>query len=321
MEVLLTNGHGEVMKKVEGQANDELESEYDLKSLRVRTLGPGRKSFASSTFEPITPSHALYIKLGQGGAWEKECITENQTLRLGYQEVSHDLCLRGSWELVQEELKAIRKDVGAATRDTNQIRLFYESDETVLWATFFGDRLYWCFSKPEIKLLADISKTRPVIGQWRSTDITGEPLQKNQLSGKLLSMEGFRGTICSVKEVDYLVHKINAEVSTETKEAVQALSTLERKIEIVIRGLHWKDFEILVDLIFRQAGWQRVGVLGGGLRRLLTWTCSHQLRPNVMRYRLSRKHAVRNSKPTSVNLQTCKAITAYILLFIRLRMT
>lgn len=250
------------MKKAEAEIDDDLMPEYDLKSLRVRKLGPGRKSFAGFTSAPIKPTQALYIKLGQGGSWENECINETSTLRLGYQEASHNLCDRGNWNLVQAELKAIRKDVGAATRDTNQIRFFYESDETVLWTTFFSDRLYWCFSKQEITLLADKSKTRPAIGQWRSTDINGKPLQKNQLSGKLLSMEGFRGTICSVKEFDYLVQKINGQINKETAEAVEALSTLELKIEALIRGLHWKDFEILVDLIFRQAGWQRVGVLG-----------------------------------------------------------
>jgi len=33
------------MKKVEAEIEDKLEPEYDLKSLRVRKLGPGRKSF------------------------------------------------------------------------------------------------------------------------------------------------------------------------------------------------------------------------------------------------------------------------------------
>ena len=33
------------MKKVEREVTDELRAEYDLRSLRVRKLGPGRKSF------------------------------------------------------------------------------------------------------------------------------------------------------------------------------------------------------------------------------------------------------------------------------------
>lgn len=217
----------------------------------------------SLTLESIQPSQALYIKLGQAGAWESDCITRDQTLRLDYREAPHDLCLRGKWDEVREKYKALRKDIGAATRDSKQIRLFYESDETVLWITFFGDRLYWCFSKPEITVLEDKSKTRPVIGQWRSTDIKENPLQKNQLSGRLLSTEGFRGTICSVKEFDYVVQRINGKPLKEIAKTKEALSALQQKIETLIRGLHWKDFEILIDLIFRQAGWQRISVLGG----------------------------------------------------------
>ena len=33
------------MKKIESEAEDELRSEYDLRSLRVRKLGAGRKAF------------------------------------------------------------------------------------------------------------------------------------------------------------------------------------------------------------------------------------------------------------------------------------
>jgi hypothetical protein len=36
------------MKKAEPEMDDELRPEYDLASLRVRRLGPGRKSFGGS---------------------------------------------------------------------------------------------------------------------------------------------------------------------------------------------------------------------------------------------------------------------------------
>ena len=36
------------MKKVETEMNDELRAEYDLRSLSVRKLGPGRKSFGGT---------------------------------------------------------------------------------------------------------------------------------------------------------------------------------------------------------------------------------------------------------------------------------
>ena len=37
------------MKRDELEMEDELRSEYDLKSLRVRRLGPGRKNFGGTT--------------------------------------------------------------------------------------------------------------------------------------------------------------------------------------------------------------------------------------------------------------------------------
>lgn len=212
--------------------------------------------------KPINPKLAYYIKLGRGGDWERECVEEKQTLRLGYREIPDDLCRQGKWDEVQEVLKGIREDSGAATRDKNQVRAFYEADENALWVTFFGDRLYWCFSKPEITLLPDKTKIRSVIGPWSSTDIQGNPLQKFQLSGSLLRMQGFRGTICKVKELKYLVRKINGVVEPEVESALQAKAEFESKVEALIRKLNWKDFELLIDLIFRQAGWQRMGVVG-----------------------------------------------------------
>ena len=39
------------MKKVEPPINDDLRPEYDLRSLRVRKLGPGRKRFGKPSIE------------------------------------------------------------------------------------------------------------------------------------------------------------------------------------------------------------------------------------------------------------------------------
>lgn len=36
------------MKNAEAEMNDELRPEYDLRSMRVRKLGPGRKSFGGT---------------------------------------------------------------------------------------------------------------------------------------------------------------------------------------------------------------------------------------------------------------------------------
>ena len=210
----------------------------------------------------INPKNVYYVKLGRSGEWEKDCLEVSQTIRLGYREVPDKFCRQGKWDEVQEIMQGIRDDVGTATRDKNQVRIFYESDEQALWVTFWGDRLFWCFSKPEITLLPDKSKSRPVIGCWSSSDILGKPLQKTQLSGALLRVQGFRGTICKVKESKYLVEKINGIVHPEIEAVLSVKAEFERRIETLIRRLTWKDFELLVDLLFRQAGWQRMATLG-----------------------------------------------------------
>ena len=40
------------------------------------------------------------------------------------------------------------------------------------------------------------------------------------------------------------------------------MADLKEKVENLIQGLWWNDFELLVDLIFAKSGWQRVSVLG-----------------------------------------------------------
>lgn len=213
--------------------------------------------------EKINPSKAYYIKLGSGGKYEKGCIEDSHTIRLGYNEIPHDLCQNSQWEDVWTEVAQVYgSDPGATTRHVNQIRIFYEADDTTLWVTFYRNRLWWCFARSEIELLPDNSKIRPVIDSWRCENIQGQSLGTSQLSGSLLSMQGFRGTICSVKEFDYLVRKINAETSPTEQAALDAQETLLNALVPIIQGLPWKEFELLVDLIFRQAGWQRTGDLG-----------------------------------------------------------
>jgi hypothetical protein len=55
---------------------------------------------------------------------------------------------------------------------------------------------------------------------------------------------------------------INGQHSSEYVAILHSKDDLCRHIEGGIRGLHWKDFETLVDLLFRGTGWRRVSVLG-----------------------------------------------------------
>lgn len=212
--------------------------------------------------EKVKANKVLFIKLGKGASFFDDCVKDN-CLRLDYREVKHELCLNKQWDEVSKYyMSKENKKLQTATNHSNQIRQFYEEDENTLWITFQSNKMWWCFSKPEITLLPDNTKTRPVIGKWSDKDIYGNDLKFSGISGKLLKTQGFRGTICSVDEKEYALSKINGEENKQVVEAKKALSTLKGKLSLLIKNLHWKDFEVLVDLIFRQAGWQRVGFLG-----------------------------------------------------------
>jgi hypothetical protein len=214
----------------------------------------------------INPTAARYIKLGEGGKWERECIKEQHTLRIGFEEVPHSLCSEGKWEEAAELLVKESKSKSVATTFARQLRLFYEGAEDILWITFYRNRLWWCFSRPEVTVLSDDgSRTRPVIGRWQSCDVNGQPLEASRLSGKLLMMRRFQGTMCSVghQQFTYLLRKINAIAEPDVEAARSARDLLAQRVETIVRSLHWRDFEILIDLIFREAGWRRISELGG----------------------------------------------------------
>ncbi len=209
----------------------------------------------------VTASHLYYIKLGRGGDWEAESLRDG-VLRFGYREAPHDLCARGDWQNVWEAMKAIRGDAGAATRDVNQIRAYYEADEQSIFITFVGGLLYWCRPTGPVELLDDRSHRRQTTEGWRNTSLNGTLLSADRLSGRLLKVQMFRGTICDVRAGDYLLRKLSDQLSPEVATAEEAERALMTAIVGLMRLLTWQDFELLVDLVFSTSGWRRVSQVG-----------------------------------------------------------
>ncbi len=212
--------------------------------------------------DKIKVKRAYFIKLGGKGAWEEDCILHNQTIKLGFHNPLHSECLARKWDEVYEHWIEQGKTKGKATEIKNQTKAFYESDEETLWITFFRRRMYWCFAEKEVIQLADGARIRNVKGKWCYHDIEGYPLTLENLSGKLTKVQGFQGTICSVRELKYLTRRLNHQKLPEVQKAEDTLIILLRDIEPLIKNLTWKDFELLIDLIFTQAGWQRISTLG-----------------------------------------------------------
>ncbi|MBW6495425.1 MAG: hypothetical protein K0B16_12885, partial [Burkholderiaceae bacterium] len=154
-----------------------------------------------------------YIKLGRGGEWEAEAIRDG-VLRFGYRELPHDLCIAGEWEAAREAWRAHRGgNESVLTSDMNQVHTFYTAPETAVFITFHAGRMYWCRPRGLAELLPDGTKLRGTVDGWHGQTVRGEDLFFEHLSGRLLKVQGFRGTICAVEAEDYLLRKLGDEVT------------------------------------------------------------------------------------------------------------
>jgi hypothetical protein len=90
----------------------------------------------------------------------------------------------------------------------------------------------------------------------------------NQIPGRLSKIQRFAGAICGLgaREIDDLRRLLNNQPSAESQCIFEAKTALIRQVENGLSLLHWKDFEILVDLIFRNAGWRRVSGIGESMK-------------------------------------------------------
>lgn len=220
------------------------------------------KIFERRQMRKIKAEKAYFIKLGRSGKWEEECIFSENTIKLGFINPLHDDCLAAEWDKIYKYWIGQGKKKGRATQITNQIKAFYESGEDTTWITFHKRKLFWCFAERGVIKLSDGSRIRKVKGKWSSQDINGNKLSLENLSGKLTKVQGFRGAICKVKEREYLIRRINHQKLPEVQKAENTLQTLLKEIQPLIQNLTWKDFELLVDLIFTHSGWQRITTRG-----------------------------------------------------------
>lgn len=234
-----------------------------------RLIRHGRKRherFASNNAVRSNPPRSGYIKLGEGGSWERECLRQG-IVRFGFGSTREDrfpLCRAGKWDDLTKSFIDEGKTRGTATRFTNETRLFFEDDGTTLWITFIGEQLFWGLltSAPPERHADGRGVRRSVAGGWRTTDLRGEPLTKERLSGALTKLAAYRGTTCGVDVSDYVVRRINGLKSEKVEHAQATLKQMQQDALELMRDLGDRDFEILVDLVFTTSGWQRQRAVG-----------------------------------------------------------
>jgi hypothetical protein len=216
--------------------------------------------------DTIHPARVRYIKLGEAGHWEKECI-EKGIIRFGFGSATDErfpLCRDRKWCDLTRSFIASGRTKGTATRFTNETRLFFEDDGRTLWITFVGEQLYWGLLAPGApeKHKDGHGVWRAVADGWRCTDVTGEPLTKDRLSGALTKLAAYRGTSCDVDVADYVSRRVNGQKTPEVERAVAAMEVITRSARELMSLLGPRDFETLVDLVFSTSGWRRLGIVG-----------------------------------------------------------
>jgi hypothetical protein len=221
--------------------------------------------FGCKTLQPLQPTAVRYIKLGPAGAWFERCVREG-LLELGYREIPHEVAQAGAWDEASAILVEQGRTAGKAKSFTREVRDFYTTGPECLWIAVGQGRLWWAFADAAVEPLDEPgrgARMRRVIGQWNDHSLTGERLDLSRLSTRLTKVASYQQTICAVSETDYLLRRLNGDENPAVTRAQAAGSELASAAMDLIRSLDWRDFELMVDLIFAGSGWRRVSAVGG----------------------------------------------------------
>lgn len=217
--------------------------------------------------DSISFEKAYFIKLGQEGKWEEDSI-KNSYIRIGWSIVDINDINTENWGKVRKVIETHFLKNGkkrGISQDFNSLKNIYESNSKTIFITFIGLNMYWCQSsdlnKPKV-YEDEVSKFIKLDKKWQSCDINGNELKINNISTKLTQVRRFPGACCEIHEISYLNRLLNGLTSNEYQAIQSSREKLINEVENGIKLLHEKDFELLIDLIFRQSGWHRISVLG-----------------------------------------------------------
>lgn len=212
--------------------------------------------------------NAFYLKLGRQGMWESELKNGNKA-RIGWSNIKSEDIRNKDWKKIHKDIELdfeSRDKKNGVTQDYNALKSFCEATENDVFITFSDGLLYWCMLSSDVIQEDNSSKYRYLKHNWRNTDIKGNVLRINSISGKITKTQGYRATLCSIEEKDALKRIINCEVNPIVAQIIQKETELQNLLVKAFSELYWKDCEILTDLIFNQSGWKRISIVGKSMQ-------------------------------------------------------
>lgn len=210
--------------------------------------------------------YAFYLKLGRGGKWEEDAVGTGK-LRFGWLHQSLEDINTGRWDSIESQLREQMEGIegkskGEATKALRGLRMIVESGPADIWITFYQAKLWWTRVASTPVEQDEVSKFRRTAHPWKDGSADGRVFTINGLPGRLAQIQGFRWTVCRVHCPDLLRRTLSGARSDIATAINSDRAALARHLTEAIKELHWKDFETLVDLVFRAAGWVRISVLG-----------------------------------------------------------
>jgi hypothetical protein len=213
-----------------------------------------------------------YIKLGQGGEFAHDCINQNKIM-LGFlsgEDEMFDACTTKNWEEVEKILFKMRtnqisgKKPKTVKNDLRQVKEFFDPPENRIWITFHNRFLYWgkMSNNPPVKFRTNLTQYSMDSEGWKCNDINNKPIKMDDLAGHLTMVSQYRGTICDIKNENYLDRRIHGKKSVEYVKGKESLDSLHEAIIKMMCALDPRDFEVLVETVFVNCGWKRLGRAG-----------------------------------------------------------
>lgn len=223
--------------------------------------------------ETLSQTSVLYIKNGEHGKWWN-AARDNGQVHAGWSDIPDRLLIQPDYEAIKrieiEIYTHLGKPHGSAVADANALWRLLDKPSQHIWITFEEGCLWWCTVHDRAVInpngQSDHSGHFWLVcdRNWSNKSlVTKRRLAVAILPGTVAATSGFRATVAKPKASDAILRLIGDERDADAVIASDARITYQAAIGTMIKRLHWRDFELLVDLIFARTGWTRISVLGG----------------------------------------------------------
>lgn len=222
--------------------------------------------------ENLPQTSVLYVKNGERGRWWREAKAHGQ-VHAGWSNIPHALLTTPDYEKIKKsEIEEYKRSnlKGSSVADANALWRLLDSPSQHIWITIEEGCMWWCTVR-DGAVINPTGRDEHTGNFWLVCDrkwsneslVHKRKLAIAVLPGTVGAVAGFRATVAKPKAWETILRIIRDEKDDDAINAANARTNYEAAIDNMVKKLHWKDFELLIDLVFSRTGWTRISVLGG----------------------------------------------------------